>query len=250
MRNMVVFLKTGLGECRGEYAWKELQDLVSNTLNRLPIDLGVNENLFFEIIGYLADYSTQQEKGITHQRTYPKLSADTLRIYQRTGFPDKYVFKEHRAIMRTYKKAVALYIGKDIDDDNSLVEQYAGCINLPKSHLLQVENNWRKQQGTFEMKLFECYEAARMLKYPETEKNAIKKQRDGVRVALDVLKVMKNQSLDDINSPFLLHSDEYAGLVNIVQQFPKIIGMVERFENDLNNQYLEYDLADPKIKLN
>lgn len=250
MRNMVVVIKNGFGECAEKYTWKELQELVSNTLNRLPIDLGVNENLFFEIIGYLSDYSTQHEKGTTRQRTYPKLSADTLRVYQRTGFSDKYVFEKHRAIMRTYKKAVALYIGKDIDDDNSFVEQYAGCINLPKSHLLQVENNWRKQQGTFETKLFKYYEAARMLIYPEAEKKAIEKQRNDVRVALDVLKVMKNQSLDNINAPFLLHSDEYAGLVNIVQQFPKIIGMVERFENDLNNQYREYDRAEPKIKLN
>lgn len=250
MEGVIVVVRKGF-ECAEECTNEELRVQVSATLNGICSELGMDEGIFFEIMESLSVYSNENEKGIMQIRTYPKLSANTLKIYQRTGFPNKYVFRGHKSVLRAIKRAVALYIGRDVEDTSSdmrgaIVDQYARCINLDKNHLRNVEENWRNKKTAFEAKLFECYEAARRNLYPREEMEKVKKQLEDASTVMDFFERISNESEHDVLNPLIIHSDEHAALASVFQQLPRIKDILQDYQNDLNNQYIEYVLAKPR----
>lgn len=244
--NDVIEAKKGHTECDVKYTEKELQKRISKALNNLCSEIGMKENIFFDIMGYFSDYSNKNEMGITQTRTYPKLSADTLRRYRRNGFSKKYVFKGNKALLRLVKRSIAEYIGKDIEDPNNAIEKYALCENLEAAHLREVEENWRKKKAAFEQELFECYEAARMLKYPESDVKKFKKRLEDVTIVIEVIERISKGSPSDLKDPFIVFSDEHAALAHTLREFPEIMNTLQKVRDDANKQYIKCVEARPE----
>lgn len=248
MDNMAIYEKNDPKDETVEFTELELQKKVSEIFFSLCPELGMDENLFFEIIGFLSEESSRKERGISKTRTYPKLSAAALKKYRREGLPRKYVFKGNKDLLRSAKKAIAMYIGRDIADmsedlNGAFIERYPGCLNLPRDHVRKVEENWRNKRGKIEMAFFECYEAARMLAYPEGEATEIKNNLDDIFITLELFEKIKANP--DLLSRHLW-PDEYSALNSTLQQVPEIMEVIKNRWRELNNRYTEYILGRPK----
>lgn len=248
MDDMTIYLKNGLENAPVEFTTLELQEKVSEIFFSLCPELGMDENLFFEIIGFLSEESSRKERGISKTRTYPKLSAAALKKYRREGLPRKYVFKGNKDLLRSAKKAIAMYIGRDIEDtsddpNGAIIEKYSGCENLSADHVREVEEKWRNTKGKLDNVFFECREAAKMRVYPEEEITEIKQNLDDVSTVLELFERIKKET--DLPIRYL-RPDEHRALISTLQQIPEITKIIKDREIDLNNRYVEYVCGRPK----
>ena len=240
---MVVFIPQGISNDVSEKNEKELQEEITEIFNWLCAKLEVNVEIFFEVIESLFEESKD---------THTMLSVDTLKKYRKKSFPKKYIFKEHRLLCRTIKRAVSIYIGIDIEDftdgkNGTIIpdnERNESCCRLSKEHTEKVKYNWQANKGAFEEKLFECCEAARMFYFPESKLKKIKEDLDAASFTLDYFNRLKNSQASDVEA---MTSKEFHWIVHTIQQIPDITEKIKILVNDLNNKHINFTIAEPYL---